>query len=33
MLFSRQTEDENALSQASLKHTLERMPAALEGLV
>jgi putative nucleotidyltransferase with HDIG domain len=33
MLFSRQTGDENALSQASLKHTLERMPAALEGLV
>jgi HD-like signal output (HDOD) protein len=33
MLFAHQTKEENALSQASLKHSLERMPAALEGLV
>jgi len=33
MLFAHQTEDENAISRASLKHTLERMPATLEGLV
>jgi putative nucleotidyltransferase with HDIG domain len=33
MLFSHQTEDEKALSQASLKHSLERLPATLEGLV
>jgi putative nucleotidyltransferase with HDIG domain len=33
MLFAHQTEDENALTQASLKHTLERMPATLEGMV
>jgi putative nucleotidyltransferase with HDIG domain len=33
MLFAHQTAEENALSQASLKHSLERMPATLEGLV
>jgi len=33
MLFAHQTEDENAISRASLKHSLERMPATLEGLV
>ncbi len=33
MLFAHQTEDENAISQASLKRSLEGMPATLEGLV
>jgi putative nucleotidyltransferase with HDIG domain len=33
MLFSHQTAEENAMSRASLKHSLERMPATLDGLV
>ena len=33
MLFAHQTPEENAISQASLKHSLERMPATLEGLI
>jgi hypothetical protein len=33
MLFGHQNKDEQALSQASLKHSLERVPATLEGLV
>ncbi|HZM02595.1 MAG TPA: HDOD domain-containing protein [Candidatus Saccharimonadales bacterium] len=33
MLFAHQTKQEQALSQASLKHSLERIPATLEGLV
>jgi putative nucleotidyltransferase with HDIG domain len=33
MLFTQQTGDENALSQASLKNTLEGMPATLEGMI
>jgi putative nucleotidyltransferase with HDIG domain len=33
ILFAHQTEDENALSRASLKRSLEAMPATLEGLV
>jgi putative nucleotidyltransferase with HDIG domain len=33
MLFGHQTPEESALSQASLKHSLERMPATLEGMV
>jgi len=33
ILFAHQTEDENSLSRASLKRSLEAMPATLEGLV
>ena len=33
MLFARQTEEETAISQAGLQHSLERVPAALEGIV
>lgn len=33
MLFAHQTGDENTISQASLKHSLELMPATLAGLV
>jgi putative nucleotidyltransferase with HDIG domain len=33
MLFGHQSEAENSLSQASLKHSLERMPATLAGMV
>lgn len=33
MLFGHQTLQEQALSQASLKHSLERVPATLEGMV
>ena len=33
MLFAHQSEDENAINRASLKHSLERMPATLERLV
>jgi len=33
MLFGHQSEDESAISQASLKYSLERMPATLEGLI
>lgn len=33
VLFSHQTAEESALTKASLKHSLERMPSTLEGLV
>jgi len=33
MLFAHQTEEESALSAASLMHSLERMPATLESMV
>jgi putative nucleotidyltransferase with HDIG domain len=33
VLFAHQTPDENSIIRASLKHSLEKMPATLEGLV
>lgn len=33
ILFGHQSESENSLTQANLKRTLERLPAALEGMV